>query len=180
ISGIVTHWFTLIVLSALRRSDNDHRSILTDLQGTLKGKWRYLIPAKPPIHNHVLIPNYQDFKIQDFCYSDGFECFQAIKIGRYEHDEYEQMEPLLHWPITSKPVHGTVPSENKFDNWEHGWGLVVYYHHKWQGLFLATNFLAQAQYSVCFGQLWPGQDTFHQVTHSVSQRVSQLEEQQLR
>nr|GEX17644.1 hypothetical protein [Tanacetum cinerariifolium]GEZ83745.1 hypothetical protein [Tanacetum cinerariifolium] len=45
-------------------------------------KWRYLIPAKPPIHNHVLIPNYQDFKIQDFCYSDGFECFQAIKIGR--------------------------------------------------------------------------------------------------
>nr|GEW38609.1 hypothetical protein [Tanacetum cinerariifolium] len=50
--------------------------------GTLKGKWRYLIPAKPPIHNHVLIPNYQDFKIQDFRYSDGFECFQAINIGR--------------------------------------------------------------------------------------------------
>nr|GEY89364.1 hypothetical protein [Tanacetum cinerariifolium] len=41
-----------------------------------------MIPAKPPIHNHVLIPNYQDFKIQDFCYYDGFECFQAIKIGR--------------------------------------------------------------------------------------------------
>nr|GEY31542.1 hypothetical protein [Tanacetum cinerariifolium] len=53
--------------------------------GTLKGKWRYLIPAKPPIHNHVFIPNYQDFKIQDFCYSDGFECFQAINIGMYEH-----------------------------------------------------------------------------------------------
>nr|GEY99978.1 hypothetical protein [Tanacetum cinerariifolium] len=59
--GIVTHWFTLIVLSALRRSDNENilslaililMSILTDLQGTLKGKWRYLIPAKPPIHNH--------------------------------------------------------------------------------------------------------------------------------
>nr|GEV32648.1 hypothetical protein [Tanacetum cinerariifolium] len=41
--GIVTHWFTLIVLSALRRSDNDNmlslaililRSILTDLQVT--------------------------------------------------------------------------------------------------------------------------------------------------
>nr|GFB24260.1 hypothetical protein [Tanacetum cinerariifolium] len=39
--GIVTHWFTLIVLSALRRSDNENmlslvililRSILTDLQ----------------------------------------------------------------------------------------------------------------------------------------------------
>nr|GFA25244.1 retrotransposon protein, putative, Ty1-copia subclass [Tanacetum cinerariifolium] len=59
-----------------------------DLQGTLKGKWRYLIPAKPPIHNHVLIPNYQDFKIQDFCYSDGFECFQAINIGRYEHHQF--------------------------------------------------------------------------------------------
>nr|GFA97217.1 ribonuclease H-like domain-containing protein [Tanacetum cinerariifolium] len=29
----------------------DHRSILTNLQETLKGKWRYLIPAKPPIHN---------------------------------------------------------------------------------------------------------------------------------
>nr|GFA33677.1 hypothetical protein [Tanacetum cinerariifolium] len=52
---------------------------------TLGGKWRYLIPAITPIHNHVLIPNYQDFKIQDFRYCDGFECFQAINIGRYEH-----------------------------------------------------------------------------------------------
>nr|GFA24071.1 hypothetical protein [Tanacetum cinerariifolium] len=66
---------------------SDHMSILTDLQGTLKRKWRYLIPAITPIHNHVLIPNYQDFKIQDFRYSDGFECFQAINIGRYEHTE---------------------------------------------------------------------------------------------
>nr|GEY68638.1 hypothetical protein [Tanacetum cinerariifolium] len=57
-------------------------SILTDLQGALKGKWRYLIPAEPPNHNHMLIPNYQDFKIQDFRYSDGFECFQDIKIIR--------------------------------------------------------------------------------------------------
>nr|GEW77545.1 hypothetical protein [Tanacetum cinerariifolium] len=32
----------------------------------------------------MLIPNYQDFKIQDFRYSDGFECFHAINIGRYE------------------------------------------------------------------------------------------------
>nr|GFA82829.1 hypothetical protein [Tanacetum cinerariifolium] len=61
---------------------SDHRLILTDLQGTLKRKWRYLIPAKLPIYNNVLIPNYQDFKVQDFCYSDGFECFLAIKIGR--------------------------------------------------------------------------------------------------
>nr|GFB36271.1 hypothetical protein [Tanacetum cinerariifolium] len=29
----------------------------------------------------MLIPNYQDFKIQDFRYSDGFGCFQAFKIG---------------------------------------------------------------------------------------------------
>nr|GEY89732.1 hypothetical protein [Tanacetum cinerariifolium] len=94
IGGIVTHWFTFIVLSALRHFDNESMlslaipilmSILTDLQGTLKGKWRYMIPAIPPIHNHVLIPNYQDFKIQDFRYSNGFECFQAINMGRYEH-----------------------------------------------------------------------------------------------
>nr|GEV04711.1 putative reverse transcriptase domain-containing protein [Tanacetum cinerariifolium] len=66
----------------LKLNLSDHMSVLTDLQGTLKGKWRYLILAKPPIHNHVLISNYQDFKIQDFHYSDGFECFQAINIGR--------------------------------------------------------------------------------------------------
>nr|GFA43755.1 hypothetical protein [Tanacetum cinerariifolium] len=66
----------------LKLNLSDHMSILMDLQGTLKGKWRYLIPAITPIHNHVLIPNYQDFKIQDFRYSDGFECFQAINIGR--------------------------------------------------------------------------------------------------
>nr|GEV08605.1 Gag-Pol polyprotein [Tanacetum cinerariifolium] len=69
----------------LKLNLSDHRSILTDLQGTFKRKWRYLIPAITPIHNHMLIPNYQDFKIQDFHYSDGFECFQAINIGRYEH-----------------------------------------------------------------------------------------------
>nr|GEY61332.1 hypothetical protein [Tanacetum cinerariifolium] len=31
----------------------------------------------------MLIPYYQDFKNQDFRYSDRFECFQAIIIGRY-------------------------------------------------------------------------------------------------
>nr|GEZ55201.1 reverse transcriptase domain-containing protein [Tanacetum cinerariifolium] len=91
---IVTHGFTLIVLSALRRSDNENmlsltililRSILLDLQETLKRRWRYLIPAESQIHNHMLIPNYQDIKFKDFHYSDGFECYQAIKIGRYEH-----------------------------------------------------------------------------------------------
>nr|GEW75039.1 reverse transcriptase domain-containing protein [Tanacetum cinerariifolium] len=50
IGEIVTHWFTLIVLSALRRSGNENmltlvililRSILTDLQ-----EWRYLFPAE--------------------------------------------------------------------------------------------------------------------------------------
>nr|GFA00116.1 hypothetical protein [Tanacetum cinerariifolium] len=69
----------------LKLNLSDHRSILMDLQGTLKGKWRYLIPAKPPIHNHVLIHNYQDLNTQYFRYSDGFKCFLAIKIGRYEH-----------------------------------------------------------------------------------------------
>nr|GEZ84000.1 hypothetical protein [Tanacetum cinerariifolium] len=58
----VTHWFTLIVLSALRRSDNENtlslinlilRSILTDLQVT---------PTKPgqmtnPYSSHRLIAN---------------------------------------------------------------------------------------------------------------------------
>nr|GEY52067.1 uncharacterized mitochondrial protein AtMg00810-like [Tanacetum cinerariifolium] len=59
--------------------------------GTLKGKWRYLIPAITPIHNHVLIPNYQDFKIQDFRYSDRFECFQAINIGRVSSVRYSKI-----------------------------------------------------------------------------------------
>nr|GEW00592.1 putative ribonuclease H-like domain-containing protein [Tanacetum cinerariifolium] len=90
---IVTHGFTLIVLSALRRSDNENtlsltililRSILTDLQETLKRRWRYLIPAESQIHNHMLKPDYQDIKFQDFHYSDRFECYQVIKIGRVE------------------------------------------------------------------------------------------------
>nr|GEZ33735.1 hypothetical protein [Tanacetum cinerariifolium] len=54
-------------------------------QETLKGRWRYMIPAEPQIHNHMLIPNYQDITFQDFRYSDGFECYQVIKIERYEH-----------------------------------------------------------------------------------------------
>nr|GEY72172.1 hypothetical protein [Tanacetum cinerariifolium] len=46
IGEIVTHWFTLIVLSALRRSDNENmldlvililRSILTDMQSRVDG-----------------------------------------------------------------------------------------------------------------------------------------------
>nr|GEZ02711.1 hypothetical protein [Tanacetum cinerariifolium] len=63
----------------LRRSDNENtlsltnlilRAILTDLQETLKRRWRYLIPAESHIHNHMLIPDYQDNKYQDFRYSD--------------------------------------------------------------------------------------------------------------
>nr|GEV29789.1 putative ribonuclease H-like domain-containing protein [Tanacetum cinerariifolium] len=47
-------------------------SILTDLQGTLKGKWRYLVPAITPIHNHnyccqvnlMLLVNVADIKLR--------------------------------------------------------------------------------------------------------------------
>nr|GEU80761.1 hypothetical protein [Tanacetum cinerariifolium] len=78
-SEIVTHWFTHIVMSALRRSDNENtlslinlilRSILTDLQDTLKRRWRYLVLIESHIYNRMLIPNYQDIKYQDFHYSD--------------------------------------------------------------------------------------------------------------
>nr|GEX22100.1 retrovirus-related Pol polyprotein from transposon TNT 1-94 [Tanacetum cinerariifolium] len=48
---------------------------------TLKGRLRYLILAEPQIHNHMFIPEYQDIIFQDFRYSDGFECYQVIKIG---------------------------------------------------------------------------------------------------
>nr|GEX53397.1 hypothetical protein [Tanacetum cinerariifolium] len=54
-----------------------------DSQETLKRG--YLIPAESQIHNHMLIPDYQDIIFQDFRYSYGFECDQVIKIGRYEH-----------------------------------------------------------------------------------------------
>nr|GFA37165.1 hypothetical protein [Tanacetum cinerariifolium] len=37
---------------------------------TLKGWWRYLVPAESHIHNCMLIPNSQDIKHQDFRYSD--------------------------------------------------------------------------------------------------------------
>nr|GFB37047.1 hypothetical protein [Tanacetum cinerariifolium] len=83
------HWFTHIVLSALRRSDNENtlsltnlmlRSILTDLQETLKRRWRYLVPAESHIHNRMLIPSYQDIKYQDFRYSD-----ELSNLERYEH-----------------------------------------------------------------------------------------------
>nr|GEV52908.1 hypothetical protein [Tanacetum cinerariifolium] len=65
-----------------QNKDKKNRSILTDLQETLKRKWRYLILADSQIHNHMLIPDYQDIIFQDFCYFDEFECYQVIKIGR--------------------------------------------------------------------------------------------------
>nr|GEX05375.1 hypothetical protein [Tanacetum cinerariifolium] len=77
------------MLSALRRSDNENtlsltnlilRSILTDLQETLKRRWRYLVPVESHIHNRMLIPNYQENKYQDFRYSD-----ELSNLGRYEH-----------------------------------------------------------------------------------------------
>nr|GEZ59756.1 hypothetical protein [Tanacetum cinerariifolium] len=37
---------------------------------TLKRRWRYLVPAESYIHNHMLIPDYQDNKYQDFRHSD--------------------------------------------------------------------------------------------------------------
>nr|GEW54485.1 reverse transcriptase domain-containing protein [Tanacetum cinerariifolium] len=68
----------------LKLNLSDHMSILMDLQETLKGRWRYLIPAEPQIHNHMLIPDYPDIIFQDFRYSDGFECFQALKQTNFD------------------------------------------------------------------------------------------------
>nr|GEU45233.1 hypothetical protein [Tanacetum cinerariifolium] len=77
------------MMSALRRSDNENtlsltnlilRSILTDLQETLKRRWRYLVPAESHIQNCILIPNYQDIIYQDFRYSD-----ELSNLGRYEY-----------------------------------------------------------------------------------------------
>ncbi|GJU20761.1 hypothetical protein Tco_1154103 [Tanacetum coccineum] len=91
---VVTHWFTLIVLSALRRSDNenmlstlnttagnpvkkillklnlsDHRSILTDLKVTLTNPGRMTKPYSSPrsIANCFMQLKYM---FQDFRYSD--------------------------------------------------------------------------------------------------------------
>nr|GEW26098.1 hypothetical protein [Tanacetum cinerariifolium] len=77
------------------------RSILTDLQVTprrmtkpysshrfiancfnaRKFKREVKVPssAVSQIHNHMLIPNYQDIIFQDFCYSDEFKSYQVIK-----------------------------------------------------------------------------------------------------
>nr|GEV18932.1 hypothetical protein [Tanacetum cinerariifolium] len=80
------------------------------------GKWRYLIPAITQIHNHMLIPNYQDFKIQDFRYSDGFECFQAINIGRYEHLHLSPVRANLLPP--RKRIRGSVSATAQDDSTE--------------------------------------------------------------
>nr|GEV02858.1 reverse transcriptase domain-containing protein [Tanacetum cinerariifolium] len=50
ISEIVTHWFTLIVLSALRHSDNENMLSLVNpygFAGNIKEEWRYLFSAEP-------------------------------------------------------------------------------------------------------------------------------------
>nr|GEZ78123.1 hypothetical protein [Tanacetum cinerariifolium] len=61
--------------------EHTQQGISHEVSETLKGRWRYPILAEPQIHNHMLIPDYQDIIFQDFRYSDGFECYQAIKIG---------------------------------------------------------------------------------------------------
>nr|GEX97858.1 ribonuclease H-like domain-containing protein [Tanacetum cinerariifolium] len=93
----------------LKLNLSDHRSILTDLQETLKRRWRYSIPAESQIHNHMLIPDYQDIKIQDFHYSDGFECYQVIKIGSLHltivwHDLISRLIALKLWYDNSRLV----------------------------------------------------------------------------
>nr|GEX34473.1 hypothetical protein [Tanacetum cinerariifolium] len=82
---IVTHWFTLIVLSALRRSDNENMlSLVILIHRQHKREVEIPNSSRTTIHNHMLIPYYQDFS-----YSDGFECFQAIIIGREHKREVE-------------------------------------------------------------------------------------------
>nr|GEV45144.1 retrotransposon protein, putative, Ty1-copia subclass [Tanacetum cinerariifolium] len=49
---------------------------------TLKRRWRYLVPAESHIHICMLIPNYQDIKYQDFCYSD-----ELSNLGRKEKED---------------------------------------------------------------------------------------------
>nr|GEY46334.1 hypothetical protein [Tanacetum cinerariifolium] len=83
IKGIRDVLLMLEILSRkffLKLNLSDYRSILTDLQETLKRRWRYLVPSELHIHNRMLIPNYQDIKYQDFCYSD-----ELSNLGRYEH-----------------------------------------------------------------------------------------------
>nr|GEY33618.1 hypothetical protein [Tanacetum cinerariifolium] len=48
------------------------RRIMRSLERFIGGRlrWRYLVPAESHIHNHMLIPDYQDIKYQDFRYSD--------------------------------------------------------------------------------------------------------------
>nr|GEX51137.1 ribonuclease H-like domain-containing protein [Tanacetum cinerariifolium] len=63
----------------LKLNLSDHRSILTDLQETLKRRWRYLVLVESHIHNYMLIPNYQDIIYQDFRYSN-----ELSNLGRFQ------------------------------------------------------------------------------------------------
>nr|GEW00952.1 hypothetical protein [Tanacetum cinerariifolium] len=62
--------------------EHSQQGISYEVSETLKRRRRFLIPAKSQSHNRMLIPDYQDIIFQDFRYSDGFECYQVIKIGR--------------------------------------------------------------------------------------------------
>nr|GEY41988.1 hypothetical protein [Tanacetum cinerariifolium] len=87
IQAIDKHLKNRRIMRSLEKFVGGRPSILRDLQETLKRKWRYLIPADSHIHNHMLIPDYQDTIFLDFYNFDEFECYQVIKIGRYEHSE---------------------------------------------------------------------------------------------
>nr|GEY79143.1 hypothetical protein [Tanacetum cinerariifolium] len=65
-------------------------SLTVLLQETLKRRWRYLVPAESHIHNHMLIPEYQDNKYQDFRYSD-----ELSNLERYEHVSPMSLEHKL-------------------------------------------------------------------------------------
>nr|GEX15864.1 reverse transcriptase domain-containing protein [Tanacetum cinerariifolium] len=62
--------------------EHTQQDISYEVSEILKRRWRYLIPAESQSHNHMLIPDYQDIIFQDLRYSDRFECYQVIKIGR--------------------------------------------------------------------------------------------------
>nr|GEX35306.1 uncharacterized mitochondrial protein AtMg00810-like [Tanacetum cinerariifolium] len=77
---LVTHWFTLIVLSALRRSGNENMLGLVNphgFAGNIKGEWRYLFPVEPQLITTCSYPTNQDFRNSDvFEYEE--EVFNAL------------------------------------------------------------------------------------------------------
>nr|GEV14888.1 hypothetical protein [Tanacetum cinerariifolium] len=93
IGEIVTHWFTLIVLSALRRSGNENMLGLVNphgFAGNIKREWRYLFPVEPQVITTCSYPTNQDFRYSDVFKHEGkinAECYRA----RY-HEEGNGMQ----------------------------------------------------------------------------------------